>query len=355
MVINQPTKVLVVDDSAIVRAGFQEQLSRHRDIEVVGLAPDPFVGRDILMKRSPDVILLDIEMPRMDGLTFLRKIMQYKPTPVIIVSSVTPKGCRTAMACLAAGAFDVLCKPDAAYSIDNLGEDIVRRIRSIGQQGAANVVRKLTQKVKPVSEFKGIETTNKLIAVGSSAGGPETVKQLLSAMPRSSPGMVLVQHMGPQFLIQMAERLDKHSKMKVSLATDGASILPGHALLAPGDKHLLVERVGGRYAVRISDGDRVSGHKPAVDVMFQSVSECAGSNAMGVILTGMGADGADGMKAMRDAGSFNVAQDEETSIVFGMPARAIECGGVHEVLPLQDIPQRIADFGAGTARARDAA
>jgi len=349
-----PTKVLIVDDSAIVRLTLKRELGKFPDIEVVGLAPDPFVARDILLASKPDVVLLDIEMPRMDGLTFLRKIMKYRPTPTIIVSSVTPRGCDTALACLEAGAVEVMCKPSAAYSVEELTGDLVRLVREIGRRGAAAIARRPHALPRPAEGLPVIATTDKIVAIGASAGGPETIKELLAALPRSSPGIVIVQHMGPAFLEQMAQRLDRFASLKVELAKHGATVLPGKALLAPGDVHVSVHRTGGRYEVRLDSGERVSGHRPSVDVLFESTAEAAGPNAMGVILTGMGNDGARGMRAMFDAGAYNVAQDEATCVIYGMPARAVEAGGVHDVLPLDAIPGRIVDYFAGRVKHRQA-
>ncbi|QDV04525.1 Chemotaxis response regulator protein-glutamate methylesterase of group 2 operon [Planctomycetes bacterium Poly30] len=345
-------KVLIVDDSALIRAHLKQQLSGVPFVEIVGLAPDPFVARDILMKQSPDIILLDMEMPRMDGLTLLRKIMQYKPTPTLVISSVTPKGSDTALACLEAGAIDVLCKPSSAYSIDELQDKILNWIREVGRQGSARMARRQASLAKipdvgaaGAGVTSSIATTNRLVSIGCSAGGPETLRHLLGALPRNSPGIVIVQHMGPEFLKQMATRLDQASRVEVKLAEDGDSILPGRVLLAPGDIHMEIVRSGARYAVALKRGDRVSGHMPAVDVLFESTAKAAGKNALGVILTGMGNDGALGMKKMRDAGARTIAQDEESCIVYGMPARAVEAGGVMESLPLGAIPKRIVDFG----------
>lgn len=354
---NRPVKVLIVDDSALIRASLEKQLKGLPFVEIVGLAPDPFVARDILMRASPDLILLDMEMPRMDGLTFLRKIMQYKPTPTLVVSSVTPKGSSTALACLQAGAIDVLCKPSSAYSIDQLQDQIVKWIQEVGKQGSDRMARRLvamSKLPKPIegsaanerSPAPGIATTNRIAAIGCSAGGPETLRHLFAALPGNSPGVVIVQHMGPQFLERMAVSLNQVTRMNVKLAAEGDSVIPGRALLAPGDVHMELHRAGSRYAVKLKKGGLVSGHRPAVDVLFDSVAQCAGSNAIGVILTGMGNDGAAGLKRMRDAGARTVAQDEETSIVYGMPLRAVEAGGVQESLSLGDIPKRIVDFGS---------
>lgn len=348
-----PVRILIVDDSALIRAHLKQQLGGVAGVEIVGLAPDPFVAREILLRESPDLVLLDIEMPRMDGLTFLRKIMKFKPTPTLVISSVTPKGSSTALACLESGALDVLCKPNSAYSIDELQDQIVRWIQEVARQGASRLAQRQVAIAKipdaeAPSAHSGIATTNRLVAIGASAGGPETLRNLLAALPRSSPGIAIVQHMGPAFLEQMARRLDAEAKIEVKLAEDGDAVIPGRALLAPGDTHLEIVRVGARYEAKLVDGPLVSGHRPAVDRMFASVARCAGANALGVILTGMGHDGAEGLTAMRKAGARTIAQDEATSIVFGMPARAIEAGAAEFVLPVGEIPRRIVNFGAGS-------
>lgn len=343
----RPVRILIVDDSALIRAHLKQQLSTVDGVEIVGLAPDPYVAREILLKESPDMVLLDIEMPRMDGLTFLRKIMKFKPTPTLVISSVTPKGSGTALACLEAGALDVLCKPSSAYSIEELQDQIVRWIEEVARQGSERLARRqasIAEIPETPASSSGIATTNRLVAIGASAGGPETLRQLLAALPRSAPGIAIVQHMGPAFLAQMAERLNAESKIEVKLAENGDAVIPGRALLAPGDKHMEIVRNGARYEAKLTDGPLVKGHRPAVDVMFQSVAKCAAANALGIVLTGMGDDGADGLLAMRNAGSRTVAQDEATSIVFGMPARAIEAGAADQVLPLDEIPRRIAHF-----------
>ena len=346
-------KILIVDDSALVRAHLKKQLSSLPFAQIIGMAPDPFIARDILVKESPDLILLDMEMPRMDGLTFLGKIMRYKPTPTLVVSSVTPKGSDTAFACLEAGAIDVLCKPSSAYSIDELQDSITHWIQEVARQGASNLIRRQAALARPPRRVSapalgggGIATTNRVVAIGSSAGGPETLRLLLAALPRNSPGIMIVQHMGPAFLERMAVRLDKSSRIQVKLAADGDSVVPGRALIAPGDMHMELQRIGARYAVKVRSGDRVSGHKPAVDVLFESTAKAAGANALGVILTGMGNDGAAGMKKMHDAGAKTIAQDEETCIVYGMAARAVEASGVDKSLPLDLIPKGIVDFAS---------
>ena len=346
-------RILIVDDSALIRAHLGKQIGAMADAEIVGLAPDPFVAREILLREEPDLILLDMEMPRMDGLTFLRKIMKFKPTPTLVISSVTPHGSDTAIACLEAGAIDVLCKPSSAFTIDELQDQIERWIIEVQNQGRDRMARRQAAIAEiPEQAVAGIATTHRIVAIGSSAGGPETIKNVLAALPRSAPGIALVQHMGPAFLAQMAERLNRESRVDVKLAQTGDALIPGRVLLSPGDLHMRIKRHGARYQVELQSGDPVAGHKPSVDVLFHSVAEAAGANAMGVVLTGMGHDGADGITAMRAAGSRTVAQDEETSIVFGMPARAIETGAVERILPVGDVPKAIVDFGAAPVLGR---
>ncbi|GAB4548862.1 MAG: chemotaxis response regulator protein-glutamate methylesterase [Phycisphaerales bacterium] len=337
------TKVLIVDDSAVVRMSLTNQLSKHQGIEVVGSAPDPYVAREMILKHKPDVITLDLEMPRMDGLTFLRKLMAAKPIPTIVISSLTPKGCETALACIEAGAVHVLAKPSAAYSVGDLTDELARLIH-----GAKHI--KLDRR-KPVSASKPIttamiETTNKIVAVGSSTGGTDALTRLLTPLPPTAPGIVIVQHMPAGFTKSFADRLDTLCQLEVTEAQDGDSVVPGRALLAPGERHMKLLRDGARYIVRVYDGERVCRHRPSVHVLFESVAKHAGANAMGVMLTGMGDDGAEAMKSMHDAGAFNVAQNKESCVVFGMPHAAIEAGGVDEVLHLDSIPQRIADFAS---------
>lgn len=252
---------------------------------------------------------------------------------------------------------DVLCKPSSAYSVDELQDSIVRWLQEVKRQGSTRMAQRLAAMVKPPAKsgpelagLPGIATTNRLVAIGASAGGPETLRHLLGALPRRSPGLVIVQHMGPKFLSGLADRLNKECRISVKLAEDGDSALPGLALLAPGDAHTELVRSGSRYSVKVTKGSLVCGHMPAVDKLFESVATAAGANAMGVILTGMGNDGAKGMKSMREAGAETVAQDEATCIVYGMPARAVEAGGVQQSLPVGAIPKRIVDFGNAGVR-----
>lgn len=340
-------RVLVVDDSAIVRKVFTEELSKEEDITVIGTAADPYIARDKIVKLNPDVITLDIEMPRMDGLTFLKKIMQYAPMPVIIVSSLSKKGSKIALEALSLGALEVISKPTAAYSVGDLTIQLADKIRAVSR---INVAEK--RKTEPIDEpvekarlgSKALAaTTNKIIAIGASTGGTEALKEVLTRMPRNSPGTLVVQHMPAKFTTSFAERLDTLCEMKVKEAEDGDTVLNGQVLIAPGNYHMLLKRSGARYYVNVKTGPMVHHQRPAADVLFKSVAKYAGANALGIILTGMGADGADGMVHMKEAGAVNIAQDEASCVVFGMPKEAIKRGGVHNVVSLKKIAQSALD------------
>ncbi|NPV05757.1 MAG: chemotaxis response regulator protein-glutamate methylesterase [Syntrophaceae bacterium] len=331
-------KVLIVDDSAIVRKIFSEELSKFPDIEIVGTAPDPYVARDKIVALKPDVVTLDIEMPRMDGITFLRKLMKYYPLPVIIVSSLTPKGGKLTLEALDIGAVEVVAKPGAAYTVGDMSAQLAEKIRAAsrarivkqqgdgpGNGGPAEPVRALAQ------------TTNQVIAIGASTGGTEALKAVLTKMPVNAPGIVVVQHMPANFTTAFAERLNGLCQMTVKEAKNNDSVTQGTVLIAPGNYHMLLRRSGARYYVEVKDGPMVHHQRPAVDVLFKSAAQVAGANAIGVILTGMGADGAAGMLEMKKAGARTIAQDENTCVVFGMPKEAIKLGGVDRVLPLEQI------------------
>lgn len=335
------TKVLVVDDSAIVRKIFTDLISREPDLEVVGVAPDPYVARDKIVQSRPDVITLDIEMPRMDGLTFLKKLMHYFPLPVIIVSSLTPKGSQMALEAMDLGAVEVLAKPGSSYTVGDLGVQLVDKIRAAAQIRYLKSIDKgnsepPTDRIAPLTQ-----TSQKIIAIGASTGGTEAIKEVLLRLPPNSPGLVIVQHMPPKFTSAFAARLDGICPLEVKEAKDGDSVLTGRALIAPGAYHMLLRRSGARYYVQVKDGPLVHHQRPSVDVLFNSAAQSAGSNAIGVILTGMGADGADGMLAMKEQGAYTMAQDEASCVVFGMPKEAIKRGAVHKVLPLRRIPEEI--------------
>ena len=334
-------KVMVVDDSAVVRKVFREELSRERDIEVVGTAPDPYVARDKIVKLKPDVITLDIEMPRMDGLTFLKKLMKHYPLPVIIVSSLTRKGGGLAMEALSLGALEVISKPSSAYSVGEMSVQLIDKIRAVaGVRVEAKGERKSDKGIQAQMASKALSrTSNKVIAIGASTGGTEALKVVLTAMPPNAPGTLVVQHMPAHFTTSFAERLNELSSMTIKEAEDGDSLVNGVALIAPGNYHMLLKRSGAKYYVQVKKGPLVNHQRPAADVLFHSVANYAGSNAVGVILTGMGSDGAHGLLKMKEAGARTVVQDEKTCIVFGMPKEAIKLGAADKVVPLGNIAQ----------------
>ncbi len=336
-------KVLIVDDSAIVRKILREELDKEPDIEVIGTAPDPFVARDKIVLQKPDVITLDIEMPRMDGLTFLKKIMQYHPVPVIIVSSLTPQGSQVALEAMENGAIEVLAKPGSSFSVGDMSTQLKEKIRAAAK---ANLqpVRRTPASLSPVTANASQalrETTQKVIAIGASTGGTEALKEVLTKMPLNIPGVLVVQHMPAQFTRAFAERLNKICSIEVREAQDGDSVLNGQALIAPGNFHMSLKRSGAKYFVNIKDGPMVHHQRPAVDVLFHSVAQYAGSNAIGVILTGMGADGAQGILRLKELGGKTIAQDEASCVVFGMPKEAIRLGAIDRVVPIDRIPQEV--------------
>jgi two-component system chemotaxis response regulator CheB len=334
---NHKIKILIVDDSAIVRKIFSEDLSKEIDLEIVGTAPDPFIARDKIVLLKPDVVLLDIEMPRMDGLTFLKKLMHYYPIPVIIVSSLTPKGSRIALEAMECGAVEVLSKPGGPYSVGDMSLQLKEKIRAAAKVRMNRV--KNPDSGSPIGTVTEIlsETTQKVIAIGASTGGTEALKEVLLRLPLNSPGILIVQHMPAQFTKAFAERLNEICQVEVKEAKDGDSVLNGQALIAPGNFHMVLKRSGARYYVNVKDGPMVHHQRPAVDVLFNSVAQYAGGNAIGVILTGMGSDGAQGMLKMKEAGARTIAQDEESCIVFGMPKEAIKLNAVDRVAPLGQI------------------
>lgn len=335
-------KVLVVDDSALVRKVLTEELSRYRDIEVVGGAIDPYVARDKIVRLQPDVITLDIEMPRMDGLSFLSKLMKFYPMPVVVVSSLTPQNSKNAIRALELGAVEVICKPGSSLSAPDISQRLVEAIRVAARAKIARNVSAESAEKENDHDYKiQLKTTHKVIAIGASTGGTIALEKILTKMPLNIPGVVVVQHMPEYFTASFAERLNNLCKIEVREAKDGDAAAPGLALIAPGGHHMLLERSGAFYQVRIKGGPMVHHQKPSVDVLFHSVAKQAGANAMGILLTGMGADGADGLLAMRQNKSYTIAQDEATSVVFGMPGEAVKLGAACDVLPLDEIPNRI--------------
>jgi two-component system, chemotaxis family, protein-glutamate methylesterase/glutaminase len=338
---NSKIKVLVVDDSAIVRKIFNEELSKEPDIEVVGTAPDPFIARDKIVKLKPDVVTLDIEMPRMDGLTFLKKLMKYYPLPVIIVSSLTPKGSAMALEAIENGAVEVLAKPGGAYSVGDMCIHLKQKIRAASRVNLSRKPLSVSQpNPGPVSHSLK-ETTQKVIAIGASTGGTEALKVILVSMPQNSPGIVIVQHMPANFTTAFAERLNDLCRIEVKEAKDGDSVINGRALIAPGNFHMLMRRNGAKYYVNVKDGPLVHHQRPAVDVLFNSVAQYVGNNAIGVILTGMGGDGAQGLLAMKGAGAKTLVQDEASCIVYGMPKEAVKIGAADKIVPLDRMSQEI--------------
>jgi two-component system chemotaxis response regulator CheB len=335
-------KVLIVDDSAIVRKIFSEELSKYADIEVVGVAPDPYVARDKIVVLKPDVITLDIEMPRMDGLTFLRKLMKHYPIPTIIVSSLTPKGGKMTLEAFDIGAVEVIAKPGSSYSVGDMSAQLAEKIRAAAR---VKMVKRDGSTETPATRIEPIraltETTNKVIAIGASTGGTEALKAVLTRMPPNSPGIVVVQHMPANFTTAFAERLNGICQLTVKEAQDNDSVTTGTALIAPGNFHMILRRSGARYYVEVKTGPMVHHQRPAVDVLFKSTAKYAGANAIGVILTGMGADGAEGLLEMKNAGAGTIAQDEKTCVVFGMPKEAIKLGAADKVLPLDHIASEI--------------
>lgn len=351
-------KVMVVDDSAVVRQVLSEALAGDAGIEVIAVAADPIFAQEKMKKQWPDVLVLDIEMPRMDGITFLRRIMAERPTPVVICSSISQKGSETAMQALAAGAVGVVPKPgigNRRAAMEDAASDLIRAVRSAAHAnvrnlktaGAAPVVaaaRLSADAILPAASQAMAQTTERIVAIGTSTGGTQALEMVLTALPRVSPGIVIVQHMPEKFTASFAARLDALCQIEVREARNGDRVMPGRALIAPGGQHMLLKRNGSQYHVEVVDGPVVNRHRPSVDVLFRSVAKFAGRNALGVIMTGMGDDGARGLKEMHDAGASTVAQDEATCVVYGMPKEAVRLGGVERSAPLQAIPAEIMKY-----------
>ncbi|HET7753838.1 MAG TPA: chemotaxis response regulator protein-glutamate methylesterase [Anaeromyxobacteraceae bacterium] len=336
------TRVLVVDDSAVVRQIFARELARDPEMEVVGTAPDPYVARDLIVQKKPDVVTLDVEMPRMDGITFLRRIMHYHPLPVIVVSSLTAAGGTLALEALAAGAVDVMCKPGASFKVGDMTAILVEKVKAAAHVDLGHRRHAEAQPAPPPTPHRALSrTTNQVLAIGASTGGTVALEHILRWFPPNAPGTIVTQHMPEMFTRYFAERLNQVSRVEVKEASDGDSVVPGVVLIAPGDRHLLLRRDGARYYASVRDGPRVNRHRPSVDVMFRSVAQSAGRNAVGVILTGMGGDGAQGLLEMKQAGAQTFAQDEASCVVFGMPKVAIDLGGVDRVLPLDRIAPEV--------------
>jgi two-component system chemotaxis response regulator CheB len=334
-------KVLIVDDSAMVRKVFTEQLAKDSDIEVVGTAPDPYIGRDKIVYLQPDVLILDIEMPRMDGLTFLEKLMKYYPMPVIIVSSLAKEGCEVALKALELGAVEVMAKPGASYTVQDMSEQLIEKIKAVAQvKKFKRVPLEVSVTVKSTAPTF-LRTTDRIVAIGASTGGTEAIKDVLINLPADIPPILIVQHMPEHFTKSYAERLDKLCKFQVKEAEDQELAAPGKALIAPGNKHMVLKRSGARYYVEVKDGPLVFHQRPSVEVLFSSVAKYAGPNAVGIILTGMGRDGANGLLEMKNAGAFTIAQDEDSCIVYGMPKEAAALGAAMRITALERIPESL--------------
>ncbi len=338
-------KVLIVDDSATARAVIKDILESDKEIEVIGVAPDAYVARDKVLKLKPDVICLDVEMPRMDGVTFLKKLMTYVPTPVVMVSSLTKSGAQVTLDALEFGAVDFVTKPHSNIydGADEIKSELIEKVKSAARSNVKTLLKSHAdlESHAAINQMALPETTRKIIAIGASTGGTEALREVLEQLPTDTPGIVIVQHMPPSFTTSFAERLNKLCKIEVREAKNGDYVEKGLALLANGAYHMALRRSGARYYVELGGGEKVSGHKPSVDVLFNSVAKVAGANAVGVILTGMGSDGAKGMLNMKNAGARTIAQDEQSCVVYGMPKVAVELGGVDKIAPLRQIPNEI--------------
>lgn len=356
--VNRRTSVMVVDDSAVMRRVLTEVLSADPDIEVLGAASDPIFAMHHMQRRWPDVLIMDVEMPRMDGITFLRKIMAERPTPVIICSSLTEQGAKTTMEAMSAGAVEIVTKPKLGVKnfLEAEGAHLARVVKSAARIRVERLASRVTARPMPTGApaVAMAETTDRVVAIGTSTGGTQALEVVLSALPAVVPGIVVVQHMPEKFTTAFARRLDSLCNIEVREARNRDRVIPGVAYIAPGGRHMLMRRSGAQYYVEVRDGPVVNHHRPSVDVLFQSVAKAAGANALGVIMTGMGDDGAEGIRQMRAAGAHTVAQNEETCVVFGMPKEAIKRGAIDTVLPLDGIAQEIVRFGAAGAGVQNA-
>lgn len=345
MVAEQAIRVLVVDDSAVVRQVMSDILGRAPGIRVIGAVADPIFAMERMRREWPDVITLDVEMPRMDGITFLKRVMAHRPTPVVICSSLTQSGAETTLQALAAGALSIITKPTLGLKdfLHDAANDVVGAVRAAARanlRALAAAGRKPEPKLTadailaPPGHQAMVQTTERIVAIGTSTGGTQALEVLLTALPATAPGMVIVQHMPERFTAAFAARLNGLCAIEVLEAQDGQRVIPGRALIAPGGRHMTLKRSGAQYLTEVRDGPLVNRHRPSVDVLFRSVARFAGRNAMGVIMTGMGDDGAQGLKEMRDAGAHTLAQDEASCVVYGMPKEAVKIGAVDRSLPL---------------------
>ncbi len=334
-------RVLVIDDSSIARQVITSALQSDGSIEVVGSAPDPYVARDKIISLKPDVLTLDVEMPRMDGVSFLQRLMKHHPMPVVMVSSLTQKGAETTMAALEAGAIEIVAKPvKEKHNLNEITIELIDKVKSAAQARIRPVSQNnIIRAPRPLSAM--VATTNKVVAIGASTGGTEALKDVLSRMPANSPGILVVQHMPETFTTAFSARLNDLSVINIKEAKNNDSLTPGVCLVAPGNQHMLLRRSGARYYVEVKDGPLVCRHRPSVEVLFNSVAKTAGKNAIGVMMTGMGGDGSKAMLNMKNAGASTIAQDEKSCVVFGVPKEAIKLGAVDKVTPLDKIPQTI--------------
>ncbi|HTN93144.1 MAG TPA: chemotaxis response regulator protein-glutamate methylesterase [Gallionella sp.] len=345
-------KVLVVDDSALIRGVLREIINRESDMECVGAAPDPLAARELIKVLNPDVLTLDVEMPKMDGLDFLERLMRLRPMPVLMISTLTERGSNITFRALELGAVDFVAKPklDIGRGMEEYAIDITDKIRAVAQAQVRKktfepIIREKYTADAILPSTKGrYSSTEKLIVIGASTGGTEAIKEVLTKLPADAPGILVTQHMPEHFTKSFADRLNSLCRISVKEAENNERILPGFAYIAPGNSHLLIKRSGARYMVALNQGPLVNRHRPSVDVLFRSAANVAGANALGIILTGMGKDGVQGMLEMKQAGAYTIAQDEESCVVFGMPKEAIAAGGVREVLPLQNIARRAMEF-----------
>ena len=352
--------MLIVDDSALIRQMLTEMINQDPQLEVVGVAQDPYIAREKIKHLNPDVLTLDVEMPRMDGITFLRNVMRLRPMPVVMVSTLTEAGADVTLEALELGAVDFVTKPklDIAGKLQEYADELIEKIKIAATARVRTRADQLVNKApdpklsadavlqkNSAQHVTTLRTTDKIIAIGASTGGTEAIREVLEHMPADSPGIVITQHIPPKFSTSFAQRMNNISAMTVYEAADGMQIVPGHAYIAPGDQHLIVERSGARYYCRLNDGPPVNRHRPSVDVLFRSVAQSVGPNAIGVILTGMGDDGARGLLEMKQAGAPTVGQDEASSVVWGMPGEAVKLGSVDTQLALGKIAAKLITLG----------
>jgi two-component system, chemotaxis family, protein-glutamate methylesterase/glutaminase len=352
-------KVLVVDDSALVRSILSDVLARDPAIEVVGTASDAHIAREKIKRLNPDVLTLDVEMPKMDGLTFLHNLMRLRPMPVVMVSTMTERGAETTLDALAMGAVDFLTKPriDVAAKLPEYCDELIGKIKAAARASVRALDEARAEAVRPKNQAviaagktavaRTMRTTDRIIAIGASTGGTQAIKRVLTGLPADTPGVLITQHIPKAFSTSFARRMNECCALTVFEAEDGQQVLAGHAYIAPGDRHLYLVRDGARYVCRLDDGEPVNRHKPSVDVLFSSVAKSAGENAIGVLLTGMGKDGARGLKEMRAAGSHTIAQDEATSVVWGMPGEAVSISAVDDIVPIDEMAEHIHGLAEG--------